>query len=69
MNGLRIGTPELVRWGMTPEHAPRLAGLIAETLRAIDPERLAPEDAEWRRSFDRVHFVHARPREIGAALS
>lgn len=59
MNGLRIGTPELVRWGMTPEHAPRLAGLIAEALRANDPERLAPEVAEWRRSFDRVHFVHA----------
>jgi glycine hydroxymethyltransferase len=25
MNGLRIGTPELVRWGMTGADAPRLA--------------------------------------------
>jgi len=35
MNGLRIGTPELVRWGMTPEHMPRLAQLINDALRDI----------------------------------
>ncbi|MCR8548091.1 aminotransferase class I/II-fold pyridoxal phosphate-dependent enzyme [Salipiger sp. P9] len=58
MNGLRLGTPELVRWGMTAADAPRLAKLIAEALRANDPESLAPEVAAWRQSFDRVHFVH-----------
>ena len=58
MNGLRIGTPELVRWGMTAEDAPRLARLVAAALRANDPAALAPEVAEWRRSFDRLHFLH-----------
>lgn len=59
MNGLRIGTPELVRWGMTAEHAPRLAKLIARALKSNEPEALADEVAEWRRSFDKLHFIHA----------
>jgi glycine hydroxymethyltransferase len=58
MNGLRIGTPELVRWGMTAADAPRLAGLITQGLRANDPSTLAGEVAEWRQSFDRLHFVN-----------
>jgi len=57
MNGLRIGTPELVRWGMIPEDAPRLAALIASALRANDPAALAPEVAKWRRTFKRLHFI------------
>lgn len=59
MNGLRLGTPEMVRWGMTAADMPRLAGYIAEALRRNDPETLATEVAAWRRSFDRVHFIHA----------
>jgi len=55
MNGLRMGTPELVRWGMTSEDAERLASLIACGLAG---EAIASEVAGWRRSFDRVHFVH-----------
>ncbi|MCQ2003473.1 serine hydroxymethyltransferase [Rhizobium sp. NRK18] len=58
MNGLRIGTPELTRWGMTAADAPRLAKLIAAGLKRNDPEALAPEVAEWRRTFDTVHFVN-----------
>ncbi|MBE0454489.1 serine hydroxymethyltransferase [Roseovarius autotrophicus] len=57
MNGLRIGTPELVRWGMTPEHAPRMAALIARALRANDPAALLPEVSAWRQGFDRLHYV------------
>ena len=59
MNGLRIGTPELVRWGMTVDDAPRLASLIARALRDENPAALAPEVSQWRHSFDRLHFVHA----------
>ncbi len=55
MNGLRIGTPELVRWGMTPDHAPRLASLIARGLRG---DTIADEVSVWRQTFDRLHFVH-----------
>lgn len=56
LNGLRIGTPELVRWGMTEADAPRLAGLIAAGLRG---EAVLPEVSEWRQTFDKVHFVHS----------
>jgi glycine hydroxymethyltransferase len=59
MNGLRLGTPELVRWGMTEADAPRLASLIARTLATDKPEALVPEVAAWRQTFDRIHFVHA----------
>ncbi|WGW03903.1 serine hydroxymethyltransferase [Tropicibacter oceani] len=58
LNGLRIGTPEIVRWGMGVQDMPRLGALIAQALRRNDPEALASEVADWRRSFDRVHFVH-----------
>ena len=57
MNGLRIGTPELARWGMTKEHAPELARLIAAALSANDPGALLPEVSEWRKEFDRICFV------------
>lgn len=55
MNGLRIGTPELVRWGMTSKDADRLAALITSGLAGAD---IAAEVAEWRRSFSELHFVH-----------
>ncbi|SEP14689.1 serine hydroxymethyltransferase [Salinihabitans flavidus] len=57
MNGLRIGTPEIVRWGMTPDHAPELARLVAAALRADRPEDMASEVGAWRRGFDRLHFI------------
>lgn len=58
MNGLRIGTPELVRWGMTAADAPRLASLISRGLTTNDPGALAREVADWRAGFDRLHFVN-----------
>ncbi len=56
MNGLRIGTPELVRWGVGPEHATDLASLIAEGLSG-DPETVAPRTRALREGFDRLHYV------------
>ncbi|MEC8197227.1 MAG: serine hydroxymethyltransferase, partial [Pseudomonadota bacterium] len=56
MNGLRIGTPELVRWGITAGDAERLAGLIAAGLAGDD---VAAEVSAWRQSFDTVQFVHS----------
>ena len=55
MNGLRIGTPELVRWGMTAGDADRLASLIAAGLAGRD---VAQEVATWRAEFDTMRFVH-----------
>lgn len=59
MNGLRIGTPELARWGVQPGHAPELAALIADVLRANDPASLAPRTRALRAQFDTLHFVAA----------
>jgi glycine hydroxymethyltransferase len=57
MNGLRIGTPELVRRGVTTTDAPRLAALIAEGLRANDPASVASRTAAMRAEFQGMCFV------------
>ncbi|MCK0101895.1 aminotransferase class I/II-fold pyridoxal phosphate-dependent enzyme [Pseudohalocynthiibacter sp. F2068] len=57
MNGLRIGTPELVRWGVDESHAQKLARLIASALRANAPEALAAEVAELRSGFNTLHYI------------
>ncbi|MEL7258826.1 MAG: aminotransferase class I/II-fold pyridoxal phosphate-dependent enzyme, partial [Pseudomonadota bacterium] len=57
MNGLRIGTPELVRWGVTPEHVPDLADLIAEGL-SDNPRDVAPRTQVMRKTFNKVHYVN-----------
>lgn len=58
MNGLRIGTPELVRWGVSPSDIDPIADLIAEALRANAPETIAPRTRDLRQGFDRLHFVY-----------
>ncbi len=57
LNGLRIGTPELVRRGVTPAHAPALAALIAEGLRGNDPASVAPRTAALRAGFQGLHYI------------
>ena len=57
MNGLRIGTPELARWGLQESDAPRMAKLIATALGHNAPETLAAEISEWRSSFDTLHYI------------
>ncbi|MCK5274408.1 MAG: serine hydroxymethyltransferase, partial [Alphaproteobacteria bacterium] len=58
LNGLRMGTPEIVRWGMGPDDMPELAKLVVRALEAQDaPETLAPEVSAFRRKFSRMHFV------------
>lgn len=58
MNGLRIGTPELVRWGVGPEHVERLATLIASAIRSDRPETLLAETSAFRQQFDRLHYIN-----------
>ncbi len=58
LNGLRIGTPELVRRGVTLADIPALAALVAEALKSNDPAALAPRTAELRKGFTGVHYVH-----------
>ncbi|MEO9780766.1 MAG: aminotransferase class I/II-fold pyridoxal phosphate-dependent enzyme [Sedimentitalea sp.] len=59
MNGLRIGTPELVRRGVTPADAPRLAALIAEGLLGNDPQSVATRTREMRAEFQGMHYIHS----------
>jgi glycine hydroxymethyltransferase len=57
MNGLRIGTPGLARWGMKEKHMPRMAALIARALTTNYPETLATEVREFRSEFQELHYV------------
>lgn len=58
MNGLRFGTPEIVRWGMTQEDMPELAGLVARALLGNEPaETVAAEVTAFRSRFRRLRFV------------
>jgi len=57
LNGLRIGTPELVRWGVGEEHVGELAHLMKRALTTDAPEALAPETAALRTRFDGLHYV------------
>lgn len=59
LNGLRIGTPELVRRGVTVADAPALAALIAEGLRGNDPGAVAARVREMRARFTGVHFIRS----------
>jgi glycine hydroxymethyltransferase len=58
VNGLRMGTPELVRLGMKPQDMTDLAGLIARGLDVdVDPATVAPEVTAWRKQFSGVHYT------------
>ncbi|MEO0717484.1 MAG: aminotransferase class I/II-fold pyridoxal phosphate-dependent enzyme [Pseudomonadota bacterium] len=59
MNGLRIGTPELVRWGVSAARAPEIAGLLARALASETPEGLAEETAALRAQFSELRFVRS----------
>jgi len=55
MNGVRFGTPELVRWGMKAKHSNKLADLVAKALKG---HNVSDQVSEWRRTFNKIHFVN-----------
>ena len=57
LNGLRIGTPELVRRGVGLEHVDQLASLIAEGLTGNDPASVAPRTATFRAAFTGINYI------------
>ncbi|MGF9754797.1 aminotransferase class I/II-fold pyridoxal phosphate-dependent enzyme [Microvirga sp. 0TCS3.31] len=58
MNGLRIGSPELVRLGMGPGDMDVLASLLAEALSpGADLHDVATRVTAWRSRFGGVHFT------------
>jgi glycine hydroxymethyltransferase len=57
-NGLRLGSQELVRWGMGPDEMPPVARLIAQVLLHGEPaSALRDEVITLRRDFQRLHYV------------
>jgi glycine hydroxymethyltransferase len=56
MNGLRIGTPEIVRRGMAAADMGALSRLIAKAL-GPEPEAMAAEVTAFRQRFEGLRFV------------
>ena len=61
LNGLRLGTPEIARLGMTAADMPQLASFLARGLTA-DAAAVGPEVTAWRARFSGVHFTVDTPR-------
>ncbi|MCB8936881.1 MAG: aminotransferase class I/II-fold pyridoxal phosphate-dependent enzyme [Ardenticatenaceae bacterium] len=58
LNGLRFGTPEIVRWGMTPEQMPRVAALVADILLERRPlPTIRQEVTALRSQFQTYHYI------------
>jgi glycine hydroxymethyltransferase len=57
-SGLRLGTPEIVRWGMSAGDMPELADLIVDGLRG-DASVVAPRTTEFRSRFRTLRHVRA----------
>ena len=56
MNGLRIGTPEIVRRGMVVADMAELARLIVRAL-GPEPEAVASEVTAFRQRFEGFRFI------------
>jgi glycine hydroxymethyltransferase len=58
VNGLRLGTPECVRWGMTSDTMPELAHLLARVIvQGEKPESVAGDVSAFRKRFDVLKFI------------
>jgi glycine hydroxymethyltransferase len=54
--GVRIGTNEIVRWGIDTRHAEELADLIAQAWHADDPAALAADVSAFRSRFTTIGY-------------
>jgi glycine hydroxymethyltransferase len=57
LNGIRFGTPEIVRWGVDEKDARQLAEFISKVLTTNDPTGLAAEVSEFRLQFSKLHYI------------
>ena len=57
VNGLRIGTPEIVRWGMAPKHMPQLASYVVRGISRDPDNSIAREVSEFRSQFTELHYI------------
>ena len=56
MGAIRIGTNEMVRWGMTVADMATVADVVTRAVQGEDPALVAADVSAFRRRFDRVHF-------------
>jgi glycine hydroxymethyltransferase len=61
LNGVRLGTPEVARLGMTPADMPQLASFITRALAGAPDDDVASDVAAWRTRFDQVWFTTDNP--------
>lgn len=61
VNGLRIGTPELVRIGMKEKDMHQLADFIYRALTTDELEKISKEVTEFRSQFKGVHYTLDTP--------
>lgn len=59
LGGLRFGTPELTRLGMTVDDMSEVAELVADGLHG-DPTLVADRTSAFRRRFPSVHYIRNR---------
>src|SRR3546814_11964176 len=62
VNGLRIGTPELVRWGVGEAGVPELARLMKRPPTPDAPDAVAPAVAALPPRSDKPHYLRQRCR-------
>jgi glycine hydroxymethyltransferase len=55
---LRLGTPEAVRWGMSPNDMVELATLMARAMHD-DPTIVAADVTRFRQQFRQLAFLRA----------
>jgi len=56
-DGVRVGTNEMVRWGLGVEHAAELASLVARAWHADDPATVASHVTTFRQRFDTLRYI------------
>jgi glycine hydroxymethyltransferase len=59
LNGIRLGTPEIVRWGVDENDASQLAEFIAKALGSNNPAGLAAEVSQFRSRFKTLQYIIA----------
>jgi glycine hydroxymethyltransferase len=64
LSGLRVGTPEIVRWGMTAPDMGQLADLLARALDGV-PEDIAADVTGFRRQFRDLQFIRRQQPKVG----
>ena len=58
LNGIRLGSQELTRWGLKEPDMEKVARFIARVLvRGEEPQAIKPEVVAFREDFQRLKFV------------